>query len=62
MSRLVKIAIIIAIAALVVAAKQILPLYSSDPHAPIAAAQSLSPHEMMRRAGPLPHTIVDSYY
>ncbi len=62
MSKLVKIAIIIGTAALLIAAKQTLPLYSSGSAAPTAARSSIAPAEMMRTIGPLPQTMVDSYY
>jgi hypothetical protein len=61
MSKLVKIAIIIGTAALLIAAKQILPLYSAD-SAVSSAANSIAPGEMMRTIGPLPPTLVDSYF
>jgi hypothetical protein len=61
MSKLAKIAIILATAALAIAAKQILPLYSTDAAVPSAARLSISPDDMMRSIGPLPHTEVDSY-
>jgi hypothetical protein len=61
MSKLAKIAIILATAALVIAAKQILPLYSTALVAPPAAVLSISPDDMMRGVGPLPQTEVDNY-
>jgi hypothetical protein len=61
MSKLVKIAIIIGTAALLIAAKQTLPLYSADSAVPFAA-NSIAPVEMMRTIGPLPPTLVDSYF
>jgi hypothetical protein len=62
MSMLVKIAIIIGTAALLIAAKQAVPLYSSDSAASSAARHSIEPGEMMRTIGPLPATQVDSYF
>jgi hypothetical protein len=62
MSKLVKIAIIIGTAALLIAAKQALPLYSADSAVSSAARPSIAPTEMMRTIGPLPPTLVDSYY
>ena len=62
MSKLVKIAIVIGTAALLIAAKQALPLYSSDSALSSAARSSIAPAEMMRTIGPLPATPVDSYY
>ena len=59
MSKLVKIAIIIGTAALLIAAKQVVPLYSSDSAAFSAARLSIAPTEMMRAIGPLPPTPVD---
>ena len=62
MSKLVKIAIIIGTAALLIAAKQAVPLFSSDSALPSAARSSIAPGEMMRTIGPLPVTLVDSYF
>ena len=62
MSKLVKIAIIIGTAALLIAAKQTLPFYSADSAVPSTARLSIAPGEMMRTIGPLPPTLVDSYY
>ena len=61
MSKLVKIAIILATAALLIAAKQTLPVYSSDPAISSAVRPSVSPIEMMRTTGPLPETFLDDY-
>jgi hypothetical protein len=61
MSKLVKIAIIIGTAVLLIAAKQTLPLYSADT-AVSSAATSIAPGEMMRTIGPLPPTLVDNYF
>lgn len=62
MSKLVKIAIILGAAVFLIAAKQALPLYSSDSATSSAARTSISPAEMMRTTGPLPELVVDSYY
>jgi len=61
MSKLVKIAIIIGTAALLIAAKQVLPPHSSD-SAVSSARSSISPGEMMRTIGPLTPTLVDNYF
>jgi hypothetical protein len=61
MSKLVKIAIIIGTAVLLIAAKQTLPSYSTDSTVS-SAAGSIAPGEMMRTVGPLPPTLVDSYF
>ena len=62
MSKLVKIAIIIGTAALLIAATQAVPLYSSDSAVSSAARHSIAPAEMMRAIGPLPPTLVDSHF
>jgi hypothetical protein len=62
MSKLVKIAIIIGTAALLIAAKQVLPPLYSDTTISSAARSSIAPVEMMRQIGPLTPTLVDSYF
>jgi hypothetical protein len=62
MSKLVKIAIIIGTAAVLIAAKQAFPPHSSDSAVSSAARSSIAPGEMMRTIGPLPVTLVDSYF
>ena len=62
MSKLVKIAIIIGTAALLIAAKQVLPLHSPDSAIFSAARPAIAPVEMMSVVGPLPHTYVDHYH
>jgi hypothetical protein len=59
MSTLLKIAFIIAVATLAIAATRLIPLETSGTHALTGAA--ISPHDMMRAAGPLPETKVDHY-
>jgi hypothetical protein len=61
MSKLLKIAIILGTAAVLIAAKQALPPHSSD-SAVSAARSSIEPAEMMRTIGPLPVTLVDGYF
>jgi hypothetical protein len=62
MSKLVKIAIIIGAAALLIAAKQALPPHYSDTAVSSAARSSIAPVEMMRTIGPLAPTLVDDYF
>jgi hypothetical protein len=62
MSKLFKIAIIIGTAAVLIAAKQVLPPHSSDSAVSSAARSSIEPHDMMRTIGPLPVTLVDGYF
>lgn len=62
MSKLAKIVIILGAAAVLMAARQIVPSYSADSPTDSAARDSVSPDEMMRTTGPLPQTIVDNYY
>ena len=59
MPKLVKIGLILATAALLIAAKQFAPV-----HVPttVAAAPSVSPGEMMRTTAPLTETPVDSFF
>ena len=64
MSKLIKIAAILGIAALVIAAKQ-LSSSGTDGSVPALAATtatSISPADLMRGVGPLPETQVDSLY
>ena len=61
MSKLVKIAIIIGTAALLIAAKQVIPPHVSD-SAVSSARSSIAPVEMMRTIGPLAPTLVDNYF
>ena len=60
MSKLVKIAIIIGTAALLIAAKQVLPPHHSD--TVVFSAGSIAPVDMMRTIGPLAPTLVDDYF
>jgi len=60
MSKAIKIALILAIGAVAIAARQ---LTTSDvQNAAASSAGSVSPHDIMRKSGPLPPTKVDSYY
>lgn len=64
MSKLIKIATILAIAVLVVAAKQ-MSFTGTDGTAPSLAAtpgSSISPADLTRGVGPLPETQVDSFF
>lgn len=62
MSKFIKIATILAIAGLAVAAKQ-LSSPSADGTGPsVAATASISPADLMRGIGPLAETQVDSLY
>ena len=62
MSRLIKVAAIIAIAAATLAARQV-TMHGTDEVASIGAqASTMVPIEMMRKAGPLPQTEVESYF
>jgi len=60
MSKFFKIALILAVAAVAIAATKFVA--SDAKHAAPAAASSVSPMDMMRKSGPLPPTKVDSYY
>ncbi|HEU5276245.1 MAG TPA: hypothetical protein VFU97_21495 [Xanthobacteraceae bacterium] len=62
MSRLAKIAIVLVVAALVIAAGKGPPVDAPNAAAPAAAALSILPGDMMRYAGPLPETQVGSAY
>jgi hypothetical protein len=63
MSKLIKIAVILAVAAVAIAAKT---LTSSDvdmsAEAKLVPAASVAPMEMMRKVGQLPETHVDSHF
>ncbi len=61
MSKLVKIAFIIAVATLAIAATRLIPAQVDKSGTPAWSGVSISPEEMMRAAGPLPETKVDSY-
>jgi len=64
MSKLVKIAVIIAVAAVAIAAKQLAPTVDTSGEGALAvsAAKSVAPFELMRNAGPLPETQVSSHF
>jgi len=64
MSKLVKIAVILAVAAVAIAARQLSPspVDMSAEAQLLAPASSVSPAEFMHRAGPLPETQVDSHF
>jgi hypothetical protein len=59
MSLLLKIAFILAVATLAMAATRLIPIETSG--TPAVSRASISPDEMMRAAGPLPETKVDHY-
>ena len=62
MSRLIKVAAIVAIAVATLAARQV-TMHSADGVASLGAqASTMVPIEMMRKAGPLPQTEVESYF
>jgi hypothetical protein len=60
MSTLLKIAFIIVVATLAIAATRLIPL--DTPGTSALSGASISPDEMMRAAGPLPETKVDHYH
>jgi hypothetical protein len=60
MPKIIKIGLILATAALLIAAKQFAPVHAPSGVAP-AAALSISPGEMMRSAQPLTETPVDNF-
>ena len=62
MSKLIKIAVILAVAAIAIAAKQYASPISDMEALSLAPAASISPAQLMRDAGPLPETQVDSHY
>jgi hypothetical protein len=61
MSRLLKIGMILAAAAVLIAAKSFRPASPPDSVVPAVGA-SISPHEIMRKSGPLGELVVDNYY
>ena len=62
MSKLIKVALILAVAAVAIAAKQ-LTVLGTDKTAPaLSAAAGISPELLMRSAGPMTETPVESYY
>ena len=60
MSKPVKIALILAVAGIAIAAKQF--TWSDTKRVAASSAASVSPAELMQKSGPLPETKVDSYY
>jgi hypothetical protein len=60
MSKFTKIALILAVAAVAMAAKQL--TWSDANRVAATSAASVSPAELMQNCGPLPETKVDSYY
>ena len=65
MSKLVKIAVIIAVAAVAIAAKQIASSevdMSAEAKLVVPAAAAIAPMDMMRKVGQLPETKVDSHF
>jgi hypothetical protein len=61
MPKIIKIGLILATAALLIAAKQFAPALAPAAVKPAAAALSVSPAEMMRNAQPLTETPVDNF-
>ena len=59
-SKPIKIALILAVAAVAIAAKQF--TWSDAKHAAQSSATQVAPAELMQKSGPLPETKVDSYY
>ncbi len=59
MSKVIKVALILAVAAVAIAATRFVALDAK--RAAPAAGASVAPMELMRKAGPLPPTKVDSY-
>jgi hypothetical protein len=63
MSKLVKIAVIIAIGAVAIAARQFVPAVDMSGEGALAvSAAQVVPLEMMHHAGPLPETPVSSHF
>jgi hypothetical protein len=65
MSKLIKIAVIIAVAAVAIAAKQLTSSevdMSAEAKLVVPAAASVAPMEMMRKVGHLPETHVESHF
>jgi hypothetical protein len=62
MSKLVKIAVILAVAVVAIAARQLSSPIPAGAALSLAPPSSVSPAELMHRAGPLPETQVDSYF
>jgi hypothetical protein len=62
MSKFIKIATIVGIAALAIAAKQLSSSGLTGAVPSLTAASSISPAELTRGVGPLPETQIDSLY
>ena len=63
MSKLIKIAVIIAVAAVAIAAKQLVPATDMSGAGALAvSAAQVAPLEMMHHVGPLPETQVSSHF
>ena len=63
MSKLVKIAMILAVAAVAIAAKQLVPAADMSGEAALAvSAAQVVPLKLMHDAGPLPETQVSSHF
>ena len=60
MSKFIKVALILAVAAVAIAAKQY--TWPDAKRAAESSATQVSPSELMHKSGPLPETKVDSYY
>lgn len=62
MTKLVKIAVVIAVGTVAIAATRLLDPSSPNSGTQAATGLSISPAEMMRTSGPLPETKVDSHF
>jgi hypothetical protein len=62
MSKLLKIGAILAVAAIVIAAKQFAAPTTDKAALSLAPASSISPLELMHHSGPLPESKVDSFF
>jgi len=60
MSKLIKIAVILAVAAVAIAAKQIAT--PGTDNAAVSSASSVSPAELTKRAGPLPELKIENLF
>jgi hypothetical protein len=62
MSKLIKLALILAVAAVAIAAKQLTVPGTDKTAAALSAAAGISPELLLRSAGPMTETPVESYY
>jgi hypothetical protein len=60
MSKLIKITVILVVAAVAIAAKQVAPPTNDMDALAMAQAPSVSPAEIMHRAGPLPELVIEN--